>query len=334
MKNMNPVVHIFFHSCAGNWSKDMLEEMNARLAAAREKCVCREMVAGQLTSLREARANLRERKSQLMKKRDAVCARHSRFAGFGFLRVWHAFRGSLDEQLQQWSKKVQEVEEALLKLEISEQEVFRRCEALALELEQIADAEGEYQGLLNEKADLLRRTAGAATERLRELDEQLGGCELCIKELDEVIAAGAPALEALLDVKKAFESAQSWGALDILGGGLLTTAAKHARIDEGRKAAEKAEILLKVFKAELSDVRDIRAGEIDLGGFAVFADFFFDGFIVDFYVQGKIADAKEKAATACEAVSKALSALSEKRDIEKERRVLLAGDLKAFVESV
>ena len=48
------------------------------------------------------------------------------------------------------------------------------------------------------------------------------------------------------------------------------------------------------FSKELSDVRDLQGLNIEIGDFLTFADFFFDGFLADIFVQSKIRQAQER----------------------------------------
>ena len=51
---------------------------------------------------------------------------------------------------------------------------------------------------------------------------------------------------------------------------------------------------LRDFQQELHDVYDLPDMHIDMGDFMTFADYFFDGFIVDFMVQSKINEARQQ----------------------------------------
>jgi hypothetical protein len=81
-------------------------------------------------------------------------------------------------------------------------------------------------------------------------------------------------------------SARNFGVWDILGGGLVVTAVKHLRISDAQKEVHKIQQLLRRFERELADVQIVT--DIGLGGFAMFADYFFDGFIVDCIIQTRI----------------------------------------------
>ena len=72
---------------------------------------------------------------------------------------------------------------------------------------------------------------------------------------------------------------------------------------------EQAKRDLKAFQSELSDVSGLEALNIDKGDFLSFADWFFDGFAVDFFVQSRIANAKKSVDKAILMVEQILSQL-------------------------
>lgn len=114
------------------------------------------------------------------------------------------------------------------------------------------------------------------------------------REIREAIYAGERALGSLRQVQEKLDSARAWGIFDMLGGGTLTGILKHSRINDATRCMENAKYDLQAFQKELRDVQlpdDIR---IEVGGFLTFADFFFDGFLADYLVQSKIADARRQ----------------------------------------
>ncbi len=112
------------------------------------------------------------------------------------------------------------------------------------------------------------------------------------KEIREAIYAGERALSKLHDAENRLSSAGNWGLLDIFGGNGLSGMMKHIKIDGARRDLEDAKRELMSFSRELKDVRGIENINIDISGFVTFADFFFDGFLADIFVQSKISDAK------------------------------------------
>lgn len=86
--------------------------------------------------------------------------------------------------------------------------------------------------------------------------------------------------------------AEDWGTWDLLGGGLLCDLAKHSDIDDAQTEAQQTQYLLRKFRTELVDVRIDSDLRIEVGSFARFADFFFDGLFADWCMQSKIHDSQ------------------------------------------
>ena len=76
----------------------------------------------------------------------------------------------------------------------------------------------------------------------------------------------------------------------MLGGGLISTAIKHSRINDARDSVHQVQQKLLIFQRELKDLDlCLKPGiSIDIGKFTAFADYFFDGLIIDWIVQSGI----------------------------------------------
>lgn len=116
--------------------------------------------------------------------------------------------------------------------------------------------------------------------------------EIMRRELKEAIDAGERALSSLYLAQERLDSARSWGIFDMLGGGLFASMIKHSKIDDATSYMEDAKYNLQRFQKELQDVTVPADLRIEIGSFLSFADFFFDGFVADYLVQSKIADAR------------------------------------------
>lgn len=84
---------------------------------------------------------------------------------------------------------------------------------------------------------------------------------------------------------------------------------KHLKINNASKCVESARRDLEVFRDELGDIQDIENLNVDVGGFLTFADFFFDGFLADIFVQSKISDGKKQVQEAIRRVEDILRTL-------------------------
>lgn len=114
------------------------------------------------------------------------------------------------------------------------------------------------------------------------------------KEINEAVQAADNALYYLNNANQYLDSAGNWGIVDILGGGFISTLAKHSKMDKAQQEMQQAKYAVQAFKKELQDVGRIADIDINVGDFLTFADFFFDGFVADWLVQSKIRDAQKQ----------------------------------------
>ena len=114
------------------------------------------------------------------------------------------------------------------------------------------------------------------------------------KEINEAIASGERALVSLKEAQNKLNSARNWGIFDMLGGGLIADIIKHSKMSDASVYLEEAKRDLLVFQKELQDIQETVDLKVDVDGFLTFADFFFDGFIMDYVVQSKIAEARKQ----------------------------------------
>ena len=84
----------------------------------------------------------------------------------------------------------------------------------------------------------------------------------------------------------------------MFGGGFISTMAKHSKMDRAKQNMEQARYDLRTFSRELSDVNMACHLDIETGDFLSFADWFFDGFVVDWMVQDRINQASRQVAEA------------------------------------
>ena len=129
------------------------------------------------------------------------------------------------------------------------------------------------------------------------------------KEINEAIDSGERALVSLKEAQSKLNSARNWGIFDMLGGGLITDLVKHSKMNDAAAYLEEAKRDLLVFQKELQDVQGTIDLKVDVDGFLTFADFFFDGIIMDYVVQSKIAEARKQNEQAIPLVEKLVNDL-------------------------
>lgn len=168
-----------------------------------------------------------------------------------------------------------------------------KLNGLIRERDGLRDAPEQLEALWTEKAELVKAMGGQTGARLVELDRQLSGVTHQQKEVQEALSAGENAKRLLGQVQDDLDSARSWGTWDMLGGGLIATMAKHDRLDSAQSSIRAAQRALSDFRTELADVSQLQVPNIQIGEFATFADYFFDGIFSDWYVQSSIKKAQE-----------------------------------------
>lgn len=241
------------------------------------------------------------------------------------------------DRTERLDRERQEAAEALVRY----QEARKHAEALRADLEAaraaLADMKGadeEYQALLAEKERRIRQERGPEAERLLALDEEEARAMSRAREIAEARAAGRAARSGLARVAELLRSAEGWGTWDMFGGGWLSTAVKHSRIDAAEAELRSVRHDLDVFRRELADVSGVvSVPPVDLSGFARFADYFFDGFLVDWMVLHRIGETRRRVEEAERQVDGLLGWLDEEEraiqgllaDIRRRREAFLTG---------
>ena len=114
------------------------------------------------------------------------------------------------------------------------------------------------------------------------------------KEKREAIDAGRRAINSLKTAIDNLNSAKNWGLADMFGGGFFTTMFKQSKMEQARQNMEQAKYDLRNFSRELNDVNMACDLNLNTGDFLSFADYFFDGFVVDWMVQDRINNARHQ----------------------------------------
>lgn len=287
----------------------MYTEINNEIYELTERIRAKE----KLSSQKDMLMNELERKngikdklySELMKEKEDV----EKLEGLSFSAIFLSFTGKKEDQLDK-------EREEFLAAELRYEESLETIKELQKEIKEInnqlinfSDLKDRYDKLIKEKERLLLKDDSLEGKRLRENLDSINELKLDIKEVDEAIYSGERAVSSLKEMKRHLDSARGWGTWDILGGGFISNIAKHSAIDRANDAAHEVQSLLKAFQKELSDVNKFTDINVDISGFATFADFFFDGFFVDWFVQSKINDSLNRVENAKSKINTILNKL-------------------------
>ncbi|TJY44485.1 hypothetical protein E5161_03650 [Cohnella pontilimi] len=237
-----------------------------------------------------------------------------------FSQFWLRLFDQLDDRLREEER---EAAEAKLKYDAAQAALRGMEEELAdvtRKLAEIGDAESRLQQLMGQKESWIRDHDAAAKEELERLSEQLASNKARQTEVQEAYRAGQTAQQCLSRADERLNSAKNWGTYDMLGGGMIATMVKHGRIDEAQDHIHEAQHYLRRFAEELKDLNwEAHTSGPEVGGFLKFSDYFFDGFIADWMVQGKIRDSIDSVGTTSNQVDAILRKLdAERRKLEQD----------------
>ena len=205
---------------------------------------------------------------------------------------------------------------------------------LIRERDGLQDAPEQLEALWTEKAELVKAMGGQTGARLVELDRQLADLSHQQKELEEAISAGENAKRLLGQVQDDLDSARSWGTWDMLGGGLIATMAKYDWLDSAQSSIRAAQRALSDFRTELADVSQLQVPNIQIGEFATFADYFFDGIFSDWYVQSSIKTAQEGVSEVYMKLTDALCTLTDASQDLNDQQASLKREREELLDSV
>jgi hypothetical protein len=309
----------------------MFDELNLRLTQTKERIRSKQkleaMLAQVQATLRQTEARSSELKGRLANEKADVEKLESLSLTGMFYSMLGTKREHLDKEKQEYlaaKLKYDESVDAVNDLQVERTRIQQ-------ELESFESVEQDHTRLIKEKERLLANSQDPRADRLLEFSEQLADLASDEKELAEAIRAGESALRALRDVQGDLQSAANWGTWDMLGGGILSTMAKHSKIDSAKQRAHTAQRQLRRFQEELAEAGQRLNVSLEIGGFSKFADFFFDGLIADWVVQSKIREASSACSSTVSRVSSAVGECRrrlteigrERTEIDQQRHALI-----------
>lgn len=310
----------------------MNQDLNQQLVNTRERLERRRKLTDRLAAARQSLEKERSRVVGLQAELNKEGRDVEKLEGLSLSGLFHRVLGNREEQLDQ---ERQEYLRAKLKFDQSEhavQALEREIRDMEWELEGLAGVETLYETLLAKKEQALAQGQDETAAQLLQITNEMADAGAKRREIEEALAAGRTVHNNLEQMLDSLQSAGNWGTFDMLGGGLLATAVKHSRVDEARELAYQAQEGLRRFQRELADVSQAGGAlAIDIGSFETFADFFFDGLIMDWVVQSKIHNAMDSTTQVQRQVSAILSQLEAQQaqiqrhssELEREKERLI-----------
>lgn len=228
--------------------------------------------------------------------------------------VFYAVIGQKEDMLD---KEKAEAYAAKVKYDSAVQElnlIANDIHQIEIQLREFSQCEQQYESQLQEKDRAIKASGSLDAEYILQLEEQITTQKIQKVEIREAIAAGSRALRSADYILSSLDTAQDWGTWDLLGGGLISTLAKHSSLDEAQDEVQQLQTELRRFKTELADVTIHTDMQVNVDGFLRFADYFFDGLFADWAVLDKISQSQSSVQTTKNQIESVLSMLRSMED--------------------
>ena len=302
-----------------NYSEELMY-CNSKLNEIKEKIRVKKKLRNNLDYIQESLANKKSDAMELKKVLDKELHDVQILEGYSISALIHKLLGDKDEKL---IKERQEYIAAKIKYDESINAIKRleiEMEEASVNLKDYMTVEREYDEALKVKEKLIEQGNDENSIALINIDNEIEELHWMIKEVNEAIQAGEEVEGAILDMKDELEDAEQCGRIDMFGGGLLTTIAKHSHIDSANSKAQDVKYLLERFAREMKDI-NVSSEDINvkLTSVDTFGDYFFDGFIFDHMVQQKIYDADNNVTEVKLEVQNILYKLENQIDLLKDK---------------
>jgi len=309
-----------------------IEILDRDLTHARERLRRRDQLRTRLLRVEEDLWAERKRLEPLEARMKNEAADVRRLEGLGLTALFYTMLGSKELQLEKerqeaLAAKLKRDEAAFAVAALADEE--KRC---ASELERLLDVEAQLQKLLASKEKILLGKDPEISRRLVEHSNRVGGCRADLREIDEALDAGLRARTSLEVIVDRLQSAGNWGSWDVWGGGLLVKSMKYSHLDGAQSEVHRAQQHLRTFGRELRDVGEQLQASLEIADSMKFADYFFDGLIVDWLVQNRIEASIKAAQDVATRVRGILNRLEARQSEARERLARAEEDRRDFIE--
>ena len=218
---------------------------------------------------------------------DVLAIEEGGITGF-FLDLFGKKEERLDKERREAYAAKMKYDTAMYELESLE----RQIDSYTREMYTLENCEKQLQSLLDVNAASSERYTDY--ENQLALESQLALLKAKRTEMEEAIAAGQNAVVYADKILTYLDKADNWSTADFFLDSFLVDLAKHDNLDKATVEIGNLQTALGRFKSELADVTIDKNISIQIDGFLIFADYFWDGIFSNLEVQRKISDASRQ----------------------------------------
>lgn len=199
-------------------------------------------------------------------------------------------------------------------------------------LKSLSDYEDEYKDLLKKKIEIINKYGDEKTKsKIMQMEENIDSYLKEITEIEESLFVGNRLISEIYQAKKLLESAKTWSTFDLFGGDMISSMAKHSKIDEAQNHFSKIYSLTNSFNKELGDVN---LSGVSFSSATKTFDIFFDNIFSDLSVDSHIRESYDSVCSLESSVENTLRTLR----MNKQKLNVAANDKRReyeeFVKSI
>lgn len=273
----------------------MLKDLNEKIKECRENMALKETLEKRNLSLENELDNKEKELLELEKSLNKELNDVQKLKSLSFSNLISNILRNKDEKLE---KEEREYLEAKLKYDNFKFKV----EKLRYDVEEnnnrlgkLINIEAKYKDLISEKRELVKKFNLNIRDEIIEIENEIKDLLSDKTEISEALREANNCLMISEETLKSLRSAKKWGIYDIVGGGMISSAIKHNRIDDAKTYMERLSYSVDRLNKELGDVDTSIFNEgLNISGFSYTFDIFFDNIFSDFSVQGEINDSLYK----------------------------------------
>ena len=245
--------------------------------------------------------------------------------------LFFTLAGTKEEKL---SQERQEAYVAAMKHDAAQRDlqgIMYDLRVCAEKLEKLVGSEKEYEHLLEEKKNSIKREESRRAEEVIVLERQLEKLSYEIIELEEALDVGYCAFDIVDKIVKELEEARKFADWDTFMDSFFIDIQKQEHIHNAQDLIQDLRHELRHFKTELADVNIDGDIQIEIDDFSKFADWFFDNIFTDWDIKAKIENSQDQAEKTRSQVTATINLLKDMRDERMKHRIELEEDLEEVV---
>lgn len=312
----------------------MLSKYDAKLTELREKMARRSETQSRKTDLEKQKEKLSAQEQQLYTERQYRQAEVERLSR-GMMSVWYLLIGKKAELLNAAQERLNsasaEYEEAAKQLRQTEEQL----ESLSWDLSDMANAEARYRETIEEKLSVMRAN-GIEAEMIRSIDEKLHLMGDRLREVEQAYSAGRRVIGQLENIETELAEAERYGRIDLYGlnkSSMFSQLGKYVHFDNAQSHAKNLQRFVDEFQKELTDISVAAEIYVNISSFMRFADWFFDGILVDLAALRRIEESQSGVRAVRVRIERILERLNEMKNELVQQAAALQRDLYALAEN-